>query len=448
MFRFECPECGITLSAPDSTAWKPARCKACGARFIVPESPKAALSRLAPPDAQTDQHPTNPQDCLLTIGAFHVEALYRLGQLRFAAWLAKMVNEYKALNIPVEQWPDLADVWRRLKAGEGPAADLPQEWRDGMRAGDVVDRTWQRRRSIEAEKATDQHLTSPLEKGDLGADGIWRGYVARVSGAKPSPIDEIREGAVHSPQAPGLPATSSHGVVKTRRPATDTPLTHTDVRPTRVPRLGKLAAAGGLAALGALGEILLLATYLLNALSGVVSGTWLLVLWEWKVVVFGVGMSLFMPWAFSIVILPQLLLVALCGAFLDAKRRTSAVLGGLVASLYANAVLASWVGIVFFLFIGLAPRINPVCLVLWGYSTVMAPLAYMARQEGRNSTGTAIGLLVAELSYISLAITWWAGAPFRICVTVLVGVVILAGSTTAILAALTFTPHSGEDSVF
>ena len=183
MFRFECPECGITLSAPDSTSWKPARCKACGARFIVPESPKAAFSRLAP-DAQTD---------LLTIGAFHVEALSRLGELRFSAWLNKMVNEFKALNMAVADWPDGGDLWRRIKAGEGVAANLPAEMRAKMRSGDVVDRTWRYRVAIEAERAAAKALAAkPAETVKRTIAAPTDGRMNAEAGQAPLPLDRGR----------------------------------------------------------------------------------------------------------------------------------------------------------------------------------------------------------------------------------------------------------------
>ena len=210
-------------------------------------------------------------------------------------------------------------------------------------------------------------------------------------------------------------------------------------------RLGSLAATGTIAALQAIGGILLLTMYLLNTLSGIVSGIWLLVLWEWQLILMGLAISLLMPMAFAIVMLPQMGLAAVYLTSEEKGKKALALATGLLASLYGNATIACWVALVFFLFVGLAGGVNTICLLLWSFATAMAPLSYMASKEPPDSTGTALGLLLAQVCYAWLALAWWLGASLGTSLVVLTVLVLLGSAPAGVLTLISMRPREQAD---
>jgi len=62
---------------------------------------------------------------------------------------------------------------------------------------------------------------------------------------------------------------------------------------------------------------------------------------------------------------------------------------------------------VFNLFIKEVANVSFIPLLIWIYSVIMAPLGYMAKSEPPDAVGTHLGLIFAQLGFVSLFITWF-----------------------------------------
>lgn len=153
------------------------------------------------------------------------------------------------------------------------------------------------------------------------------------------------------------------------------------------------------------GVITILVTFLvlLNFLSGIVGGIWLAFSGGLSLVIFGIVLSFIMPFGYAILILPQMGALGIFIKLQEKGYRSIGTLIGFLASFYGNLVLVVWTIFVFDSFVA-SQQFNIIALLLWGYSTVMAPLSYMASKEASDSIGTSLGLLLAQLCFIALTI--------------------------------------------
>ena len=151
---------------------------------------------------------------------------------------------------------------------------------------------------------------------------------------------------------------------------------------------------------------LLILLFLLNFLAGIVGGAWLLITGNWELVVYGILLSIVMPWAYTVAILPTFLLMPLIVKSAERKNVIFTAVLGFITACYTNGVIAYWAWYVFSDFVIDAKGIMAVPLLLWGYSTVMAPLGYMAHKEGDDGAGTSLGLLIAQVAFFIVMILW------------------------------------------
>lgn len=158
-----------------------------------------------------------------------------------------------------------------------------------------------------------------------------------------------------------------------------------------------------------LGYSLLGIMLFLNFSSGIISGIWLLAIGMWPVVIQGILYSIAMPFVYSIAAIPSLILVAPLTKFADSGNKVMVAFFGFLNVFYSNLLILFWVYFVFNGIVSTAIGITAIPLILWGYSTVLGPLGYMAKNE-QGSTGTALGIFFAQLSYIVIVILWLSGS--------------------------------------
>lgn len=138
----------------------------------------------------------------------------------------------------------------------------------------------------------------------------------------------------------------------------------------------------------------------LNIGSWLVGAIWLAILGEWRLLLYGLLLSIAMPYVYSLVIIPQMLLAAWLAMAFEKKQKLLVRILAFVSTIYQYAVLMFWVLYVFEMFLNHYPEINMIPLILYGYSTMSAPLVSMGSKEGPGATGTYLAIFIAEASYL------------------------------------------------
>jgi len=157
-------------------------------------------------------------------------------------------------------------------------------------------------------------------------------------------------------------------------------------------------------------EISLATLWLFNFGAGIVGGVWLLLSGGWRIVGLGLLISIIMPWAYTIALLPAFPITPLLVKVVEKKSRFWVSVLGFIAGSYQYLILALWVTLAFGWFVlELEGGYSPIALILWGYSVVMGPIGYMASKEVSDSTGTTLGVLFTQISYITLAVNYLVG---------------------------------------
>lgn len=177
-------------------------------------------------------------------------------------------------------------------------------------------------------------------------------------------------------------------------------------------------------------ELIVSVLILINFFSGIVGGIWLAFSGGLSLVIYGIILSIVMPWGYTLVALPQMGLAALLVNFVEKGNKFIVSIIGLVASVYGNSILALWTIFVFEALVKGQPQ-SFIPLILWGYSTTMAPLSYMASKEPPDSTGTSMGLLFAQLSFVLLTILFLVGG-YDSARNVVLGILVFLFSSLAI----------------
>ncbi len=176
-----------------------------------------------------------------------------------------------------------------------------------------------------------------------------------------------------------------------------------------------------------------------NFFSGIVGGIWLAIKGEWGSIALGFLLGFVMPWAWTIASLPSMGFGVITTLVAEKGSRTFTAIFGFLGSVYSNILVSLWVFYVFTLFIGRASSGTYIPYLLWSYSTIMAPLSYMARKEPPDSPGTSLALFFAQLSFLAWALFWFFGAyPRTIVMTFLC--LILAFSSFVVILAVASIP--------
>jgi len=184
----------------------------------------------------------------------------------------------------------------------------------------------------------------------------------------------------------------------------------------------------------------------LNLLSGIIGGVWLVLTGGWTIVVLGLIYSVIMPWGYSLALLPNLLLVPFLVKAIDKKWRPLVGTLSFVISGYGNVVLTIWVIFVFSWVLSYS-SFNILPLLLWGFSTMMGPIGYMALKEGRDaSLGTSIATLFVQLMYFLLCLNLYLLNVFGFVVPIWL-VILIFTSATSVMGITSFLNTKKEEQI-
>jgi len=103
-------------------------------------------------------------------------------------------------------------------------------------------------------------------------------------------------------------------------------------------------------------------------------------------------------------------LAFLVGLLADKGSRVFTAIFGFLSSIYSNILVAFWVFYVFGFFMRQASPDTYIPYLLWGYSSMMAPLSYMASKEPPDNIASSLALFCAQLSFFVLTLFWFYGA--------------------------------------
>lgn len=193
-----------------------------------------------------------------------------------------------------------------------------------------------------------------------------------------------------------------------------------------------------------LGASLLGLMIIINFFAGIISGIWLAILGNWAVIFYGLFLSFVMPFAYSIVALPTMAILPLIVKAVEKKSKFFTVLLGLVNVLYSNGIIVAWTYFVFTEFTKNANGLIAVPLILWGYSTVIAPLAYMAKGEAPDNTGTSLGIFLAQAGYFLATVFWFFGFSYSFILGTLILLAVLFSLFAIFIVAKSFDEEQGK----
>ncbi len=193
-----------------------------------------------------------------------------------------------------------------------------------------------------------------------------------------------------------------------------------------------------------LGASLLGLIILINFSAGIVSGVWLAISGNWANIFYGLLLSIVMPFAYTVVALPTMAIMPLMLKVIEKKIKSATFVLGFINILYSNGIMIVWTYFVFTEFSKNASGLMAVPLILWGYSTVVAPLAYMARNEPPDSTGTSLGIFLAQVAYILATVFWMIGLSASF---ILWGMILLALAFTLFSISIVMKTFDEEQKV-
>ena len=152
---------------------------------------------------------------------------------------------------------------------------------------------------------------------------------------------------------------------------------------------------------------------LLYIFGGIVGGIWLLIVGEWKLLLLTFITSLIIPFVYSIITMPfSYLLMLPVGYFKERKRKMPLIILGSMNLLISCVTIVAWVMLAFFFMMMYTDRtgVSMVPLLLYGYSVTTGPFIYMASKESDDSKASKIGVYLAQISYVILAILFFFDA--------------------------------------
>lgn len=165
---------------------------------------------------------------------------------------------------------------------------------------------------------------------------------------------------------------------------------------------GSGEGAGMKAFLGLI-QALLMPLLILNMLGGVVSAIWLLILGEWRLVVWGLAVMLLGKFCLMIALLPSVLLGAPALYLANKEKWTVANILMLPSILYTNAVMTAWCGIVFYFYTFGPPLSDLIPRMIWSYGIATGTLSYLAMKgpsDENAPSGPTIAVLFAQIGYV------------------------------------------------
>lgn len=146
----------------------------------------------------------------------------------------------------------------------------------------------------------------------------------------------------------------------------------------------------------------------LNFFGGIIAGIWLLFLGQWKLVLGAFIFTMLIPYAYLIVTLIQMPLVALLSYAQNKNKKYLGLTVGFINILIAHVIILIYVFFILdkAIMISASKNLNIIALLLFGYGVATSPFSYMASKEGSNATGSFLAVFVSQISYIIFAIVY------------------------------------------
>tara|TARA_R110000824_G_scaffold155226_6_gene327763 strand:- start:60081 stop:60686 length:606 start_codon:yes stop_codon:yes gene_type:complete len=151
---------------------------------------------------------------------------------------------------------------------------------------------------------------------------------------------------------------------------------------------------------------LMIPIMLLNFFGALVSGIWLGVLGEWKLVGWGVALMLTSHFFLGFVLMLGLLLGGPAAVLADKGKVLFALPFLILSQVYTYGVIAVWCLAVFFFFVGSADRDSFIPLVVWSYGVALSPIMFMAQRDQMSGGGDASAFTTfsAQVAYIVIGL--------------------------------------------
>jgi len=166
-------------------------------------------------------------------------------------------------------------------------------------------------------------------------------------------------------------------------------------------------------ALSIIGLIGVLSPFLfaINMFGGIVSGIWLAILGEWRVVVIGIVYCFFSSFFITFALMPGLLLSTPAMFFIEKGKKIIGAFFGALSIIYTIGLLIIWCLYVLVEFTQLVDSRALIPALVWSYGVAMTPWMYLAQkdQQAGNDHATYTTFF-AEVSYIIAIFMFYFGA--------------------------------------
>jgi len=166
---------------------------------------------------------------------------------------------------------------------------------------------------------------------------------------------------------------------------------------------------------------------ILNALGDVVSGVWLLIIGEWRLVVLGVIAIVLSSFILGLLMMPSLLFAGLASVI---KGNGGKMIPAVLSTLYTALVMTTWCVASLWLFGMSATSKNIVPLLIWSYGVAVGPWADMARKDQAGQDGnifSVTSVFFAEFGYfVAMVMFLTRASTFGIIVAVIAGFLLAA----------------------
>jgi hypothetical protein len=154
---------------------------------------------------------------------------------------------------------------------------------------------------------------------------------------------------------------------------------------------------------GVLVNVLAIPLMVLNLLGGIVSGIWLAILGEWRLLIYGIVSFIGAGMLLGILLAPSLLFAAPAAMLLEKGKILLGMVVGFFSNIYLAALFTLWCGVVFFIFMRNANSSTFWPLLIWSYGVATAPIGFLASKERENQASQFTNCFV-QVGYLLMMI--------------------------------------------
>ena len=149
-----------------------------------------------------------------------------------------------------------------------------------------------------------------------------------------------------------------------------------------------------------------------NYIFGLIGGIWLGQQNEYKSLLYGLGLAVAVLLAYKFLLLITQLIDKILSSIIDNKSTTFAFSFNFITSVYTFGLIGYWTIWVYNKMLFMAPDSLIYPYLMWGYATVVAPLLFWAKRETMDTVTTSVGLIFAQITYLTCCGYYFFGANF------------------------------------